>query len=231
MFDAVKEARNIIEDIKKWFYNESGNALGCILNVSGGKDSTVVAKLLVEAIGKENVYGLLQPNGIQKDISDSIKVCELVGIDYKVINIENTYNSICTDEMTYEAKVNVGPRIRMINAYAYAQTKNYRVIGTGNASERYVGYFTKWGDGANDFNPIKDYTCTEVMLIGDALGLPYDLTHKTPSDGLTGKTDEERLGITYKDLDNYLRGNKEGISEEVIKLIEFKHSISLHKLK
>ncbi len=230
MFNVKIETNKIIENIKDWFCNKSSKALGCTINISGGKDSTVVATLLVRALGKDKVFGILQPNGIQKDISDSLKVCEILGIDYEIVNIEDTYKSICKLELSDEAKINVLPRIRMTYAYAIAQTKNYRVIGTSNASETYVGYFTKWGDNANDFNPIKDYTCTEVIQIGDELGLPYELTHKTPSDGLSGKSDEEKLGITYKDLDNYLRDNKDGISEETIRKIEHKHNISLHKI-
>ncbi len=230
MFNAEVEKNKIIESIRDWFYTKSSNALGCVINISGGKDSATVATLLVNALGKDKVFGILQPNGIQKDIDDSLKVCEILGIEYQIVNIEDTYNSICNLELSDEAKINVLPRIRMINAYAIAQTKNYRVIGTGNASEGYVGYFTKWGDNVCDYNPIKDYTCTEVIAIGDALGLPYELTHKTPSDGLSGKSDEEKLGITYKDLDNYLRGNKTGISDEVIKKIEEKHQMALHKI-
>ena len=211
---------SIIQWIKDWFDTQSNGAEGIVIGISGGKDSTVVAKLCVEAIGKERVFGVLMPNGKQKDIADSQRVCDLLGIRYIVVNISDMYydfiRNISSEEITLstedhnvvflsdETKVNICPRIRMTTLYAIAQTKNYRVAGTGNATERVLGYFTKWGDGACDFNPLGFLTCTEVIRLGLDLDLPEELINKAPSDGLTGKTDEEQFGYSYKEIDEVL---------------------------
>lgn len=220
---------NIINRLKE--FQERNHVNGYVLGISGGKDSTVVAKLLVDAIGKENVLGVLMPNGEQKDIDDSIKVCEFLGINYQKVNISETYQSLKRSiergvrqkvnstniehyanpivgkkyNISEKSLTNVAPRIRMTTLYAIAQSLGYLVAGTGNKSERFVGWFTKWGDGACDINPIAHLTCTEVIELGDYLGLPYDLVHKTPADGLTGKSDEDNLGFTYKELDSLIK--------------------------
>lgn len=208
-------------------FQEFNHVNGYAIGISGGKDSTVVAKLLVDAIGKENVLGVLIPNGEQKDIDDSKKVCELLDIDYTIVNISDTYKCIIDEiQSIYDsdlpnihggytkngksllisnkALTNILPRIRMSVLYAIAQSLGYLVVGTGNKSERFVGWFTKWGDGACDINPIAHLTCSQVIELGDYLDLPYDLVHKTPADGLTGKSDEDNLGFTYKELDSFI---------------------------
>lgn len=221
-----KKYKEIISFLKE--YQEHTHVKGYVLGISGGKDSTVVAKLLVDAIGKENVLGVLMPNGEQKDISDSIKVCDFLGIDRLTVNIESAFSALftsiertvledsidvgipnCTLKGTHitvseKSLTNVAPRIRMTTLYAIAQSLGYRVAGTGNKSEAFVGWFTKWGDGACDIDPIAHLTCTEVIELGDYLGLPYDLVHKTPADGLTGKSDEENLGFTYAEIDRLI---------------------------
>lgn len=213
-------------------YQEHTHTKGYVLGISGGKDSTVVAKLLVDSIGKENVLGVLIPNEEQKDTEDSKKVCELLDIDYTIINIFETYRSIINRIqsmwdadipnvyggytkngknllVSQKALTNIPSRIRMTILYAIAQSLGYLVAGTGNASERFIGWFTKWGDGACDINPIAHLTCTEVVELGDYLGLPYELVHKTPSDGLTGKSDEENFGFTYAELDALILKQRE----------------------
>ena len=236
----------IIKGIQK--YVEETNAKGFVIGISGGKDSTVVAKLLVEAIGKDKVLGVMMPNGEQSDIEDSKKVCELLGIEYMTVKIEDVYESlinsieysdkdgsfnlISTGEsilVSDKSKTNIPPRIRMTTLYAIAQSIGYRVAGTGNRSERYVGWFTKHGDGGFDYNPIAPLCCTEVIKLGDELGLPYDLVHKTPSDGLTGKSDEDNLGFTYEQLDDYILDGTSG-DKEIDKKIENLHNLSKHKL-
>lgn len=208
-------------------FQERAHVNGYVLGISGGKDSTIVAKLLVDAIGKENVLGVLMPNGEQKGINDSIQVCNVLGIDYQVVNIKDSFDAVLRQIMhtnhpnfpgdenykgttevqcstyyvTEKAKTNISPRLRMLTLYAISQSLGYLVAGTGNASERFIGWFTKWGDGACDINPIAHLTCTEVIKLGDYLGLPYELVHKTPADGLTGKSDEENFGFTYQELD------------------------------
>lgn len=231
---------SIIKGIQNYCVNTS--CKGFVIGISGGKDSTVVAKLLVDAIGADKVLGILMPNGEQTDIKDSIKVCELLGINYHTVNINCIYNCLLSAihepdssnvEMLYDeygnmypanepkeriattndgfqfqispkARTNIPPRLRMTVLYAIAQSIGYRVCGTGNKSEHYIGWFTKWGDGACDFNPIADLTCTEVIELGHYMGLPDDLVDKTPADGLTGKSDEENFGFTYKELDQYI---------------------------
>ena len=230
----------IIKGIRDYCTNTG--CRGFTIGISGGKDSTVVAKLLVDAIGADKVLGVLMPNGEQYDIKDSIKVCKLLGINYHTVNIRNIYNSILSAihepqssqtkmimypnrtflpetepqdrvattnngfefQVSPKARTNISPRLRMTVLYAIAQSIGYRVCGTGNKSEHYIGWYTKWGDGACDFNPIANLTCTEVVELGHYLGLPAELVDKTPADGLTGKSDEENFGFTYKELDEYL---------------------------
>lgn len=238
-FDAEKETKNIIRWIQDWFDYRSGGAKGIIIGISGGKDSTVVAALCAKAIGKENVFGVLMPNGEQKDIADSIAVCENIGIKYRIVNIGKIYD-ILIDQIRYNGtediisldehtKTNISPRIRMTILYAIGQKMGYRVAGTGNASEHFVGYFTKWGDGACDFNPIANLTTEEVVAIGDELGLPENLVHKTPSDGLCGKSDEENLGFSYNDVNKCMFG-EDCSSEDVERKIRKAHMYSSHKL-
>ena len=236
---------SIIQWIKDWFDTQSNGAEGIVIGISGGKDSTVVAKLCVEAIGKERVFGVLMPNGKQKDIADSQRVCDLLGIRYIVVNISDMYydfiRNISSEEITLstedhnvvflsdETKVNICPRIRMTTLYAIAQTKNYRVAGTSNATERGLGYFTKWGDGACDFNPLGFLTCTEVIRLGLDLDLPEELINKAPSDGLTGKTDEEQFGYSYKEIDEVLL--KKVDNGEIYEFIRKLYDKNEHKIQ
>ena len=229
----------VINNIKDWF--NKNNMRTAVINISGGADSTYVSYVLVKALGKENVIGILQPNGEQKDISDSIKVVEALGINYINMNINDQYNNMLKNlyefdknfkfDINFEnARTNIAPRIRMANAYMIANAVNGAVIGTGNASERYVGYFTKWGDGACDFNPIKDILKTDLIQMGLELGIPKELICKIPADGLSDKTDEEKYGFTYKVLDEYI---KTGICEDykIKERIDKMHKNSRHKFE
>ena len=204
-----------LKEILEWLeqYKEATRCRGVVLGISGGKDSTVVA-MLAKKVWGDNVFGVLMPNGKQKDIDDALNIVKTLGIEHRIVNIETVYNSLlhvvenCIEEtpigrdfvanclrVTDKAKTNIPPRIRMTTLYAIAQTLGYRVIGTGNASEAYIGWTTKWGDSAYDFNPIAHLTCTEVMSLGELLanefGLNKKYVTKTPSDGLCGKTDED----------------------------------------
>lgn len=230
-FNAEKICKDIINWIKDYFNAQPG-AKGAVIGISGGKDSSVTAKLLVEALGKERVFGVLMPNGEQKDIADSLRVVDVLGISYKIVNIEKAYNGILDgigeEALSIDAKINIPPRLRMTTLYAIGSTLHYRVCGTGNKSEGFVGYTTKWGDNAFDFNPIGDMTTEEVVAIGDYLGLPYEVTHKTPSDGLSGQSDEEKLGFTYKQLNDYIEnGSSKDI--EIDEKIRFRHEYNKHK--
>lgn len=227
-FNVAKETENIINWIK------SLNIKGAVVGISGGKDSTVVSALLVEALGIDNVYGVLMPNGVQKDIEDSKKVVEYLGIAHQIVNIGEAYRSLLFNIGTsnYDARINIAPRLRMTTLYAIGQTLGYRVAGTGNASEAYIGYTTKWGDNACDFNPIAEYTSTEVVAIGIHLGLDKSLVLKTPSDGLSGMSDEEKLGVSYCEINAVIDCNEHSeISESSYQKINKMHNYSRHKFE
>jgi NAD+ synthase len=236
-FNAKLEIENIVAWIQDWF-EKSGPKASAVIGISGGKDSTIVAALLVKALGKERVVGVMMPNGEQKDISDSQKVVEFLGIRNYTVNIaeafEGEMNALKAAgvEPGKDAIINTPPRLRMTTLYAIAQSlpNGGRVTNTCNKSEDYVGYSTKYGDAAGDFSPCADFLVTEMLQIGDALGLPSELIHKTPSDGLSGMSDEDKLGFTYAMLDNYVMT---GICEDQAtkEKIDRLHVINLHKLK
>ncbi|MCR4589890.1 MAG: NAD(+) synthase [Lachnospiraceae bacterium] len=239
MLNVNKEIENITSWIKSWF-EENGPKANAVIGLSGGKDSSIVAALLVRALGKDRVVGVMMPNGVQKDISDSKKIAEFLDIRTYTVNIAPIYDAALTAledstddiSMSNDTKINLAPRIRMSVLYAIAQSlpNGGRVTNTCNASEDYIGYSTKYGDAAGDFSPCSDYTVTEMLELGDALNLPEGLVHKAPSDGLCGQTDEEKIGFTYAALDRYiLTGECE--DEELKKKIERMHALNLHKLQ
>ena len=210
MFDAVKVKDEIVQWIRDWF-EENGPDCNVICGISGGKDSSVAAALCVEALGKDRVIGVLMPNGMQSDISDSEQLVEHLGIRHFVCNIKDATDGVikslgdCGLPLNEQARINLPPRIRMSTLYAVSQTLNGRVANTCNLSEDYVGYSTRYGDSAGDFSPLGKLTVAEVVEIGRYLGLPENLVVKTPSDGLSGKSDEDKLGFTYAVLDRYIR--------------------------
>ncbi len=245
-FNVEQETKKLIMYLNEWF-NQFGTNSKAVIGISGGKDSTVAATLLVKALGSERVVGVLMPNGHQADLSDSFDVCELLGIDYKIVNIKDAYESmIRTFEnehlpITDQLRINLAPRLRMTTLYAVAQSLDTPafVINTCNRSEDYVGYSTKYGDAAGDISVLQDYLVSEVLAIGDYLELPKELVHKTPSDGLCGKTDEDNLGFTYADLDAYILWREDLVAEcedcpifsELAERINNKHYSNLHKLE
>lgn len=198
----------LIQWLRNW-HKENGNGGCLVIGISGGKDSSVVAALCVEALGKERVLGVLMPNGTQSDIDDSYAVCKHLGIDYVRININTAYNAILDGlvyngiEASNQTKVNLGPRLRMSTLYAVAQSVNGRVVGTSNLDETLLGFFTRWGDGVSDVEPIIKMHVSEVVELGLALGLPEYLVKKTPSDGLTGVSDETSFGFTYNEFETF----------------------------
>ena len=242
------KAREVRADFVEWIREMKNHGLkGVVLGISGGKDSTVVAALCAEALGPENVLGVLMPNGDQKDIDDSYRVVNTLGIPYMVVNIADAMKGLVNRidygfrsihncdkeiELSMPAYVNIGPRIRMTTLYSIAQSMGggYRVCGTGNLSERTLGYFTKWGDGASDFNPLGNLTSLEVVAIGDTYeNIPSDLIHKTPEDGLSGMSDEEKLGIKYIDVHEYIRNPEMNVESPEYKKILEKEAFSMHK--
>lgn len=246
MFNAKKVKDRVVEWIRDWF-EHNGPGCNAVIGISGGKDSSVVAALCVEALGRDRVVGVLMPNGVQDDIEDSIELVEHLGIRFTDVNIREGYNGIIRNigsmfvpqpdgsfkgeviEISQQTIVNLPPRIRMATLYAISQSVNGRVANTCNLSEDWIGYSTRWGDSVGDFAPFAHLTSDEVVAIGDACGLPYELTHKTPSDGLCGKTDEDNFGFTYSTLNKYIRT---GICEdETVKAkIDSMHKKNLFKL-
>ena len=210
MFDVKKVTEGVIEWIREWF-EENGKGCNAVIGISGGKDSSVVAALCVEALGKDRVIGVLMPNGVQSDISDSEQLVAHLGIRNFTCNIKDATDGVikslndCGLPLNEQARINLPPRIRMSTLYAVSQTLGGRVANTCNLSEDYVGYSTRYGDSAGDFSPLGKLTVAEVVQIGRYLGLPENLVVKVPSDGLSGKSDEDKLGFTYAVLDKYIR--------------------------
>ena len=220
-FNVEQVTKDCIQWIKDWF-EKNGPGCNAILGLSGGKDSTIVAALCAKALGPNRVIGVAMPDKGQ-GINEADKIAEHLGIRFIVANIgfacDGIRNiSIIDNGMTNnkmwseQSEQNIPPRIRMTMLYAISQTFNGRVVGTCNASENYVGYMTRWGDQASDFEPIGNLTVTEVLQIGDYLGLPYEWVHKIPDDGLPhSSSDEQKFGFSYAELDRYIR---EGIEPE-----------------
>jgi NAD+ synthase len=219
-FDAKKTKEDLVLWIRNWF-EDNGADCTAVIGISGGKDSSVVSALCVEALGKDRVVGVLMPQGEQSDIGFSRNLVEFLDIKSYEVNIGEAYNDVLFQMITKtdihvseQTRVNLPPRLRMSMLYAVAQSINGRVIGTGNLSENYVGFFTLFGDGASSCEPIGNLTVAEVKAIGYELGLPKQLIEKPPTDGLgDGSTDEKKLGFTYEVLDKYLR---EGVIEDVV---------------
>lgn len=205
---------------ENWFHDNGRET--AVIGISGGKDSAVVAGICERALGAENVYGIMMPNGEQKDIGDSLDVVASLGIRSGICNIDAAYQAICDCvqqatgiPISDAAAINVGPRVRMAVLYAIAQTLSDTrgahacVVGTGNRAEAEVGYTTKWGDSACDVNPIRNLWVKDVLEVGDALDkVPSHIVHKAPADGLCGQTDEERLGVSYEDVRRVCVGDK-----------------------
>ena len=232
------DAKVMKDRVVKWiqdFFEENGKGCNAVVGISGGKDSSVVAALCVEALGKDRVIGVLMPQGDQPDIDYSKMLCEHLGIKNYTIDIFNAYYSIkqnvkdSVGSWSEQSNTNLPARIRMAPLYAVSQTVNGRVANTCNFSEDYVGYATRYGDGAGDFSPLGQLTVTEVKAIGRELGLPNVLIDKVPTDGLCGKTDEENLGFSYEVLDKYITTG-EIENQEVKEKIDSMHRKNLFKL-
>ena len=214
-FDPAEQVK-LIENFIKTYFAENGNPnTKAVIGISGGKDSTIAAALLVRALGPDRVIGVLMPESVQTDIDDSRKVCEILGIHgieinvgpacsalYRAIDEGYDYDHTCRN--TPAVVTNTPARIRMATLYAVAAMVGGRVCNTGNASEAFIGYTTKYGDLAGDFAILRNLTVREIYAIGDYLELPILLVHKQPADGMSGKTDEDNTGIPYDAIDDFL---------------------------
>lgn len=231
MFDALKVKNDCVEWIRD-FFEKNGKDCNAVVGISGGKDSSIVAALCVEALGKDRVIGVLMPCGEQPDIDMAKLLVEHLGIKHFIINIKESVDALTKAipfEMSAQSVQNLKPRIRMSTLYAVSQSHNGRVANTCNLSEDYVGYSTRYGDSVGDFSPCANITVQEMKQIGTVLGLPDVLINKVPSDGLCGKTDEDNLGFTYLELDRYIRTGKIENKEHKA-LIDKKHELNLFKL-
>ncbi len=235
------DAKKVKDDLVQWirdFFDKNGTGCNAVVGISGGKDSSIVAALCVEALGKERVIGVTMPNSATISAEENIAVSSLfshLGISHICVNISNAVQSIQDSisgnlEVSDQAKINLPARIRMSTLYAVSQSVNGRVANTCNLSEDWVGYSTRYGDSVGDFSPLSRLTVTEVKAIGYELGLPGFLIEKIPSDGLCGKSDEENLSFSYATLDNYIRT---GVCEDttVKERIDALHEKNLFKLK
>ena len=235
MFDAVKVKDDIINWIIEYF-EKNGKGCNAVIGLSGGKDSSIVAALCVQALGKERVIGVLMPQGEQHDIDYAKDLAAHLGIKHFIVNIKDSVDTLTASikeadiELNRQAVINIPARIRMTALYAVSASVNGRVANTCNLSEDWVGYSTKYGDGAGDFSPLSHLTVTEVKQIAKALPLPDKFIDKVPEDGLSGLTDEANLGFSYEILDRYIR---EGICENaaVKEKIDRLHRANKHKLE
>lgn len=232
MFNAEKVKNECVQWIRD-FFEENGKDCNAIVGISGGKDSSIVAALCAEALGKDRVIGVLMPCGTQHDIDMAELLVKHLDIKHYVVNINDAVVAMKNSmpfEMSTQSTTNLPPRIRMAVLYAVAQSHNGRVANTCNLSEDWVGYATRYGDAAGDFSPCSGLTVTEMRQIGRILGLPEVLVNKVPIDGLCGKTDEENLGFTYDELDKYIRTG-EIDNPETKEKIDYKHKTNLFKLE
>ena len=234
MFDAYVVKNQCVDWIRN-FFNQNGKDCNAVIGISGGKDSSVVAALCVEALGRDRVIGVLMPCGVQHDIDCAIQLVNHLGIKSYTVNVKDALEGILNSfpeelAVSQQTRINLPPRIRMSTLYAVSQSVNGRVANTCNLSEDWVGYSTRYGDAAGDFSPCSNLTVAEVKEIGRVLNLPENLIEKTPIDGLCGKTDEDNLGFTYAVLDKYIRT---GIceDEEIKQRIDYLHKISRFKLE
>ena len=199
-----------------------------VIGISGGKDSSIAAALIALAIGKENVVGISMPNGEGKEDEPFVKALEKwFDREFIKVNIKSTYETMLAQmkgiEILEDTRINLAPRIRMAMLFAYAQSiPGSRVINTCNLSEDMLGYSTLFGDLAGSYAPLKYFTVNEIIsVLGETLiksyGFPRELVYRVPTDGLCGSTDEEKLGLSYYELDSFIRTGKTlGPSSDVL---------------
>lgn len=238
VFNPDKEAARVITWARSYLQGTDGKPL--VIGISGGKDSTITAAALCEAVGPRRVLGVLLPNGTQKDINTAREVCKFLQIQSVELNIGPMYKGMIdqmksrvpnlrTEQINSIVETNAPCRCRMVMLYSLANQFHGRVVNTCNMSESFVGYDTKWGDQCGDFGLFQDYTASEVKQMGYSLGVLTQFIEKAPDDGMCGLTDEDRWGFSYAYLDAWLRrGGK--CENETDKKILGMHLAALHKL-
>lgn len=241
-FDAKKETERIIRFIQDYY--KKNHLGGAIIGISGGKDSGVVAALFTKALGKENVIGVTLPcHSKVEDQVDAKLVSDYYGFPLYNLDLTNTFDvfekevdllGTFTDEQKENSRINLKPRLRMASLYYLAALyssvyqKTFLVAGTSNKCELFVGYFTKGGDSVHDISVLADLTVEEVLQIGEVLQVPKKVLYKTPADGLSKYSDEEKLGVTYREIAMYME-DPEQVKEESREKIEKLHEQNRHK--
>ena len=235
MFNAKKVKDGLIEWIRDYFRENGSPDTKAVIGISGGKDSSVVAALCKEALGRDRVLGVLMPQGVQEDIDVAYEICEFLDVPYLEINIKDPVQTLYDElgnaglRLNDVATFNTPARIRMTTLYAISGIVGGRVANTCNLSENWVGYVTKFGDSAGDFSPLSGLTVKEVKEVGRELGLASKFIDKVPVDGLCGKTDEDNIGFSYDVLDRYIRENVCD-DADIKDKIDRMRRLSLHKL-
>ena len=231
------ELKNYLKDIEKFLKNYlDNNGMNCyVLGVSGGVDSSLCAALARNAVGREKLHCLIIPiDSAKEDVDDALTLVKDLDLKYDIIDASETFHSYVRDfkkngiELDRSTLGNLKARMRMSILYAIAQKERGLVIGTDNADERCVGYFTKYGDGACDILPIAHLVKAEVVEASKILGIRTSLAERVPTAGLyEGQTDEKEMGVSYKDLDAYVLGKE--VNETAKKRIQYLEKISEHK--
>ena len=241
-FDAEIEINKIINFIRDYY--KKNNLGGIILGISGGKDSGVVAALFTKALGAENVIGVTMPcHSKDEDKTDAKLVSDYYGFELINFDITKTFDIFkeelnnlgdFTETETKNSDINLKPRLRMSTLYYLAalysaiKGKTYLVAGTSNKCELFVGYFTKGGDSVHDISVLADLTVEEVIKIGEYLNVPETVLYKKPNDGLSNQTDEDKLGVKYSEIADYME-DKNKVEKNVREKIEKLHNNNLHK--
>jgi len=241
MFNAKKEKDKIVYFIREYFNRYDLG--GVVIGISGGKDSAVVAGLFTEALGPEKIIGVTLPcHSKETDKNDAKLVSDYFKFKMIDIDLTDTFDTFkdqinllgdFTEEQLKNSDINAKPRLRMLSLYYIAaletalKGKTYIVAGTGNKCEEFVGYFTKGGDSVSDIKVLADLTVDEVIQIGEELNVPHEVLYKAPNDGLSNLTDEDKLGVKYKDIAKYI--NNEELDEDTKQKINTLHENSRHK--